>query len=86
MIVRLQDGPVLLAGDAAPVEESWRFAAMPFVAEDHDLWWDSMWRIKRFLQLVPGSVVFGGHDVRAIGGSERRTVISHPYDMHTLRQ
>jgi len=81
MIVRLQDGPVLLAGDAAPVEESWRFAAMPFVAEDDDLWWDTVWRMKRFLQLVPGSLVLGGHDDRALAAGERKALVVHPYAM-----
>jgi len=79
MIVRLVDAPVLLAGDAAPVEESWRFAAMPFVAEDRDLWWETIWRIKKFQQLVPGASVLGGHDARAIAVRERVTVVSHPH-------
>ena len=75
MIVRQQDAPVLLAGDAAPVEESWRYAAMPFWAEDDGLWWETIWRIKKFLQLVPGAVVYGGHDARAMDGEGRKTVI-----------
>jgi N-acyl homoserine lactone hydrolase len=79
VIVRLQDAPVLLAGDAAPVEESWRYAAMPFAAEDADLWWESIWRIKKFLQLVPGASVLGGHDARALAIDGRKALISHRY-------
>lgn len=79
VIVRLEDGPVLLAGDAAAVEESWRFAAMPFVAEDRDLWWETIWRIKKFQQLVPGALVLGGHDARGLALEGRETVVSHPY-------
>jgi glyoxylase-like metal-dependent hydrolase (beta-lactamase superfamily II) len=79
MIVRLQDGPVLLAGDAAPVEESWRFAAMPFTAEDEDRWWETIWRIKRFVQLVPDALLLGGHDSRSSRVEGRQTVIYHPF-------
>jgi N-acyl homoserine lactone hydrolase len=79
MIVSLQDGPVLLAGGAAPVEESWRYAAMPFVFEDDDLCWQTIWRIKKFLQLVPNAVVYGGHDSRALSIRNRATVIAHDY-------
>jgi len=82
MIVRLQDAPVLLAGDAAPVEESWRYAAVPFWAEDEEAWWETIWRIKKFLQLVPGAVVYGGHDARAVAVGGRDTVISHPPGVH----
>lgn len=79
VIVRLEDAPVLLAGDAAPVEESWRYAAMPFVAEDDDLWWETIWRIKKFLQLVPGALILGGHDDRATEIEGRKSVIPHRY-------
>jgi len=83
VIVRLEDGPVLLAGDAAAVEESWRFAAMPFVAEDRDLWWETIWRIKKFQQLVPGALVLGGHDSRGLALEGRETVVSHRYRAET---
>jgi glyoxylase-like metal-dependent hydrolase (beta-lactamase superfamily II) len=86
VIVRLQDAPILLAGDAAPVEESWRFAAMPFHAEDRDLWWETIWRIKKFQQLVPGSIVLGGHDTRGLAIEDRRTVVSHPYVAERVRR
>ena len=79
VIVRLPEAPVLLAGDAAPVEESWRYAALPFTAEDEDLWWETIWRIKKFLQLVPGALVLGGHDERAIALEGRKALVSHPY-------
>jgi len=86
MVVRLQAGPVLLAGDAAPVEESWRFAAMPFVAEDRDLWWETIWRIKKFQQLAPGALVLGGHDGSGLAIAEGRNVVSHPYVAATARR
>jgi len=79
VVVRLEDGPVLLAGDAAAVEESWRFAAMPFVAEDRDLWWETIWRIKKLQQLVPGALVLGGHDARGLAVEGRETVVAHRY-------
>jgi glyoxylase-like metal-dependent hydrolase (beta-lactamase superfamily II) len=86
VIVRVQDGPVLLVGDAAPVEESWRFAAMPFVAEDRDLWWETIWRIKKFQQLVAGALVLGGHDGSGLAIEERRNVVSHRYVPASVRR
>lgn len=80
LLVRLVDGPVLLAGDAAPLEESWRYAAMPFWAEDRDLWWDTIWRVKRFLQLVPEAELLGGHDQRAVAFGERHTIVPHIFE------
>jgi N-acyl homoserine lactone hydrolase len=80
LLVRLADGPVLLAADAAPVEESWRYAAMPFWAEDRDAWWETIWRIKRFLQLVPDAAVLGGHDAQALSIEDHRTIIAHPFE------
>lgn len=79
LIVRLADGPVLLAGDAAPVEENWRYAAMPSWVEDRDAWWETIWRIKRFIQLVPDAAVFGGHDERALSIEGHRTIVAHPF-------
>jgi N-acyl homoserine lactone hydrolase len=77
LLVMLEDGPVLLAADAAPVEESWRYAAMPLWAANRDLWWDSIWRIKRFLQLVPESLLLGGHDARGMGIANRPAIVPH---------
>ena len=77
MIARLIDGPVLFAGDAAAVEESWRFAAFPARSEDRDAWWDSIWRIKKFLQLVPDAVVAGGHDLPVERVQGRSTIVVH---------
>ncbi len=78
MIARLLDGPVLFAGDAAAVEESWRFAAFPARSEDRDAWWDSIWRIKKFLQLIPDAVVAGGHDLQIDRVKGRSTIVVHP--------
>ena len=79
LVVRLSDGPVLLAADAAPVEENWRYAAMPLWVDDRDAWWQTIWRIKRFLQLVPDAAVFGGHDARALAIEGHRTIVAHRF-------
>jgi N-acyl homoserine lactone hydrolase len=78
LIARLVDGPVLFAGDAAAVEESWRFAAFPARSEDRDAWWNSIWRIKKFLQLVPDAVVAGGHGLQLERVQGRSTIVVHP--------
>lgn len=77
MIARLGDGPVLFVGDAAAVEESWRYAAFPARSEDKDAWWETIWRIKKFLQLVPDAVVAGGHDFQSGRVEGRPTIVVH---------
>jgi len=80
VIARLEGGPVLLPGDAAAVAESWRYAALPSVAADKDQWWDSIWRVKKFLQLVPEAVVAGGHEVQRERMEGRADIVVHRYD------
>lgn len=80
LLVRLEDGPVLFTGDAAAVAESWRYAAFPARSDDKDAWWDSIWRIKKFLQLVPEAVVAGGHDAQRERMEGRPTIVVHAFE------
>jgi N-acyl homoserine lactone hydrolase len=79
MIVRASPDPVLLAGDAAWVEESWRYAAMPLWADDPDLWWEQIWRIKKFVQLVPSAVVIPGHDLTPLTRTLEPAIVMHEF-------
>ncbi|MFP6626016.1 MAG: N-acyl homoserine lactonase family protein [Deltaproteobacteria bacterium] len=63
MIVHMADRPILFTGDAAYVDESWLYAARPFMAHDMGMWWEQIWRIKKFAQLVPSAVIVPGHDL-----------------------
>jgi len=77
MIVMLPAGPVLITGDAAWTEESWRYAARPMMAHDMDLWWEQIWRVKKFVQLVPATLVMPGHDRRRLEDITREDVVLH---------
>ena len=79
LLVSTKEGPVLLTGDAATVEQSWRFAAVPLFADDMDLWWEQIWRIKKFAQLVPSALVIPGHDTRILSRVEIPTVEFHEF-------
>ena len=66
LLVRTVSGPILLVGDAAFVEESWRFASPPLIAADSDAWWNTVWRVKKFAQLEPSLTVIPGHDLSGV--------------------
>ncbi len=77
MVVMLAGGPVLLTGDAAWTEESWRHAARPLMATDLKLWWEQIWRLKKFVQLVPAVHVIAGHDLGRLADGSRDDIELH---------
>ena len=66
VLVRTVSRPILLVGDAAFVDENWRYASPPFIAADSDAWWTTVWRIKKFAQLEPLLTVVPGHDLSGL--------------------
>lgn len=85
LLVLTTEGPVLLTGDAAYVEESWRFSAVPLLADDMDLWWEQVWRIKKFAQLVPSALILPGHDLRILDRIEMPTVRLHEFSVEKAK-
>jgi glyoxylase-like metal-dependent hydrolase (beta-lactamase superfamily II) len=79
-IVRTVGAPVLLTGDAAAIEQSWKYAARPLVAEDVEAWWEQVWRIKKLVQLEPSTVVVPGHDLAALRRARHEAVTIHRMD------
>ncbi|MFQ5477137.1 MAG: N-acyl homoserine lactonase family protein [Candidatus Binatia bacterium] len=77
MVLRGAGDTILLTGDAAYVEQSWRYAAEPLIAWNMDLWWEQVWRIKKFAQLLPGLLVIPGHDQRGLEETGRPGVLRH---------
>ena len=75
MLLMMEGSPVLLTGDAAWVEENWRYAAIPSMAYDMDLWWEQIWRIKKFVQLVPDALIVAGHDLTTARRGDRTDVV-----------
>lgn len=79
LLIRSGEGPVLLTGDAAWTEKSWRYAARPIQAWNMAAWWEQAWRIRRYWQLSPGSTVIPGHDATAVERSRSAALLSHPF-------
>jgi N-acyl homoserine lactone hydrolase len=66
LFVRLPHRPILLTGDAAAVAEQVRHAIPSVSAADRREWWDRLWRVKRFQDLVPSLIVVPGYDLSPI--------------------
>lgn len=77
LIVRTAEAPVLLAGDAAWTEKSWRWPARPISAFDMALWWEQAWRMKKFAMLEPRLVVVPGHDDLAVASIGIASFVAH---------
>ncbi len=77
LIVKAPGAPVLLTGDAAWTEQSWRFAAPPIDAHDMKLWWEQVWRIKKFASLVPSLIVIPGHDLSVLDRVDSAAIVNH---------
>ncbi len=79
LLVRLPQQPLLLADGFAAVEEQVRYAEKPAAAADLHDWWNHIWRLKRFKDLVPDLVVVPGRDLTAVGALHTRDIVVHPF-------
>jgi glyoxylase-like metal-dependent hydrolase (beta-lactamase superfamily II) len=68
LLIRAPEAPLLLTGDAAWTEKSWRWPARPIMAWDMALWGEQAWRIRKFAMLEPRLLVVPGHDDLAVAG------------------
>lgn len=66
VLVRLPTGPVLLSGNLAWTKEQYMYARFPGILFDRTAWWEQVWRLKKFKDLVPALVVFPDHERTAI--------------------
>jgi N-acyl homoserine lactone hydrolase len=83
LLIRQRQRPLLLADDMAAVRENLRYAAKPGSAYDLAQWWDHIWRVKKFMDLVPELIVLPGHDLGAIEGLGSKDVVLHPFSSPT---
>jgi glyoxylase-like metal-dependent hydrolase (beta-lactamase superfamily II) len=82
LVLRGRGGVILLTGDAAYTEASWRYVAQPAFAQDMDDWWQQAWRINRFVGLLEdegGVLVVPGHDLRSVGAAARADLRYHEF-------
>ena len=79
VLVRLPDRPVLLCGNLAWTHGQARYAWMPGLAFRRELWWEKIWRLKKFKDLVPELLVLPDHDWKAVRKVEASHITVHEF-------
>jgi len=78
-LVRLPERPVLLCGNLAWTHSQARYAWLPGLAFQRELWWEKIWRLKKFKDLVPELLVLPDHDWDAIRKVEDSDITVHEF-------
>ena len=78
-LVRLPTGPVLLCGNLAWTKEQYLYARFPGVLFDRKAWWEKVWRLKKFKELVPELVVLPDHEWATIEAAKTKDIVLHPF-------
>ena len=79
MLVRLPAGPVLLCGNLAWTKEQYFYTRLPGLLFDRDAWWEKVWRLKKFKDLVPELAVLPDHDWAAVEAGKTKDVVLHSF-------
>ncbi len=79
VLVRLPERPVLLCGNLAWTHSQARYAWMPGLAFQRELWWEKIWRLKKFKDLVPELLVLPGHDWKAVRKVKASDITVHEF-------
>ncbi len=66
VLVRLPARPVFLCGNLAWTRSQARYAWPPGLAFAREAWWEKIWRLKKFKDLVPALLVLPDHDWEAV--------------------
>ena len=78
-LIRLPERPVLLCGNLAWTHSQARYAWRPGWAFQHELWWEKIWRLKKFKDLVPELLVLPGHDWEAVRKVKASDITVHEF-------
>jgi glyoxylase-like metal-dependent hydrolase (beta-lactamase superfamily II) len=76
VLVRLPNGPVVLAGGAVPLASTLRTPVVPPIATDADGWWEAAWRLKRLRELAEILMV-PGFELSGVDDKPRPDVVLH---------
>ena len=79
VLVRLPERPVLLCGNLAWTHSQARYAWMPGLAFQRELWWEKIWRLKKFKDLVSELLVLPGHDWKAVRKVKASDITVHEF-------
>jgi len=81
VLVRLPAAPVLLCGNLAWTKEQYVYTRLPGLLFDREAWWDKIWRLKKFKDVVPELAVFPDHDWAAVAAAKTKDVVLHPFSV-----
>lgn len=79
VLVRLPTAPVLLCGNLAWTQENYLHARLPGLLFDREAWWEKVWRLKKFKDLVPALVVLPDHDWAAVEAARTKDMLLHSF-------
>jgi len=79
VLVRLPAAPVLLCGNLAWTKQHYLYTRLPGLLFDRDAWWEKIWRLKKFKDLVPELAVLPDHDWAAVEAAKTKDVVLHPF-------
>lgn len=79
VLVRLPTAPALLCGNLAWTKENYFHARLPGFLFDRDAWWEKVWRLKKFKDLVPALVVLPDHDWAAVEAVQTKDIVLHHF-------
>lgn len=77
LLVKAPEAPLLITGDAAWTDKSWRWTARPLYAYDMSRWWEQIWRINKFAMVEPRVVVVPSHDDAVIAAIAVPSFVVH---------
>jgi len=79
VLVRLPAAPVLLCGNLAWTKQHYLYTRPPGLLFDRDAWWEKIWRLKKFKDLVPELAVLPDHDWAAVEAAKTKDIVLHPF-------
>ena len=79
VLVRLPGQPVLLCGNLAWTYSQAHYAWMPGLAFQRELWWEKIWRLKKFKDLVPELLILPDHDWKVVRKVKASDITVHEF-------
>ena len=86
VLVRLPAAPVLLCGNLAWTKEHYFYTRLPGLLFDRDAWWEKVWRLKKFTDLVPELAAFPDHEWAAVEAAKTKDIVLHPFSTEEVAE
>jgi hypothetical protein len=52
---------------------------LPGLLFDRDAWWEKIWRVKKFKDLVPALLILPDHEWTAVEAAKTKDIVLHPF-------